>query len=80
MKTKIGTILEDDVIQKLKERAMKEKRPISEIIQEAVSRYLAGGSENREIRKSAVGHFCSRPFKLSASEVREIVEEDYFNQ
>jgi hypothetical protein len=80
MKTKIGTILEDDVIQKLKERAIKEKRPISEIIQEAISRYLTGGSEQREIRKSAVEHFCTRPFNLSANEVREIAEEDYYNQ
>jgi hypothetical protein len=80
MKIKIGTILEDDVVQKLKERAIKEKKPINEIIQEALSRYLTGGSIQRESRKAAVAHFCSRPFSLSASEVREIVEEDYYEQ
>ncbi len=80
MKTKIGTILEDDVVQKLKERAFKEKRPINEIIQDALSRYLTSGSVQRELRKSAVEHFCSRPFNLSANEVREITEEDYYDQ
>jgi hypothetical protein len=80
MKTKIGTILEDDVVQKLKECAVKERRPINEIIQEALTRYLACGPIQRDLRKSAVVHFCSKPFNLSANEVREIVEEDYYEQ
>ena len=80
MKTKISIILEDDVVQKLKDRAIKKRKPISKIIDDALSWYLTSGSIQREIRQSAVAHLCSRPFKLSANEMREIMESDYYEQ
>jgi hypothetical protein len=67
IKVKIGTVLEDDILQKLKEHAIKEKRPINEIIQEALVRYLSTSS--MEEKKLAVTHFCSKPFHLSMNEV-----------
>jgi hypothetical protein len=79
-KVKIGTILEEDVVRKLKERSLQERRPQNEIIQEALYRYLASGSRERELRKAAVAHFCSRPFHLSPREIHEIMEEDYYEQ
>ena len=79
-KVKIGTILEDDVVRRLKERSLQERRPQNEIIQEALSRYLSSGSRERELRKAAVSHFCSRPFKLSSREIHDIMEEDYYEQ
>ncbi|MFO7447307.1 MAG: hypothetical protein R6W90_13135 [Ignavibacteriaceae bacterium] len=38
-KEKIGTILDKDVIQKVKERSIKEGKTISEIIQDAIIKY-----------------------------------------
>ena len=40
MKVKIGTQLEDEVYQDLKMAAAQERRPISEVIQVAVTDYL----------------------------------------
>ena len=40
MKAKIGTQLEDEVFQALKLAAAQERRPISEVIQVAVTDYL----------------------------------------
>jgi hypothetical protein len=79
-KVKIGTILEDDVVQKLKELSVRERRPQNEIIQDALYRYLSGGSRKKELRKAALAQFCSRPFNLSTREWREIMEEDYYDQ
>jgi hypothetical protein len=80
VKIKIGTILEDDVVQKLKERSVRERRPQNEIIQDALSRYLSGGSRKKELRKAALAQFCSGPFKISARQWREIMEEDFYDQ
>jgi metal-responsive CopG/Arc/MetJ family transcriptional regulator len=80
VKVKIGTILEDDVVQKLKERSVKERRPQNEIIQDALNRYLSTSSRQKDLRKAALAQFCSRPFKISAKEWREIMEEDYYDQ
>ena len=80
VKVKIGTILEDDVVQKLKERSVRERRPQNEIIQDALNRYLSTSSRQKDLRKAALAQFCSRPFKISAKEWREIMEEDYYDQ
>jgi hypothetical protein len=81
MKTKIGTVLEDDVIQKLRERAHKERKAISEIIQEAIITYMqAGSSRTQELRLASLKRLCSAPFHLSSSGWKEIMEEDYYEQ
>ena len=81
MKTKIGTVLEDDVVQKLRERAHKERKPISEIIQEAIITYMqVGSSRTQELRLAALKRLCSAPFNLSHDEWRDIMEEDYYEQ
>jgi len=81
MKTKIGTILEEEVAQKLKEFSARWGRPISEIIQEAVITYMqVGNSRKQELRLAAVKRLCSKPFNLSRSEWKEIMEEDYYEQ
>jgi metal-responsive CopG/Arc/MetJ family transcriptional regulator len=80
LKTKIDIVLEEDVAQKLKERAAKEGKPINEIIEEVLSWYLTKGSNQQKLRESAVAHLCSRPFNLSTKEMQEILEEDYYEQ
>lgn len=81
MKAKIGTVLEEDVFQKLKEFSVKRKRPINEIIQEAIVTYMqVGTGRNRQLRLAAVKRLCSRPFKLSHDEWKDILEEDYYEQ
>lgn len=80
MKTKVGTILEEEVVQQLKERSVKEKRPISEIIQDALLHYLNAGPKKLELRKMALNNLCSRPFDLTRHELDEIMAEDYYEQ
>lgn len=80
MKTKIGTILDEEIVQTLKERSTKEKRSISEIIQDALVNYFRGGKRKRELRVQAVERFCSNPFKLSPEDWKEIMELDVYDQ
>jgi hypothetical protein len=80
MKAKVGTILEEDVVKKLKERAFQENRSISDVIQEALWSYFHASSSKRDLRVGAVDRLCTRPFHLTKSELNEIIEEDYYEQ
>jgi hypothetical protein len=80
MKTKLGTVLEDEVFKELKAKADKEGRAISEIIQDALLRYFHASPKEASVRLAAVDKLCSRPFNLSPQELAEILEEDYYEQ
>lgn len=77
MKVKIGTVLEEDVLRMLKARAVKEQRSISDVIQGALVQYFHAGTRHRDERLAAVERLCSRPFNLDASQIRELLNEDY---
>ncbi len=80
MKTKVGTVLEEEVVQRLREQSAKEGRSMNEIIYDALVHYFQKGQKQREMRRAAVERLCSRPFQLSTQELNEILEEDYFEQ
>jgi hypothetical protein len=81
MKTKIGTILEDEVVQKLKGFSVRERRPMSDIIEEAIVTYMqTGNSRKQDFRLAALKRLCVRPFILSNNAWKELSEEDYYEQ
>lgn len=80
MKTKIGTVIEDDIYKRLKEYSVKENRQISEVIESALLNYFQGGTRSRELRKEAVERLCSKPFNISIEELNNLMEEDIYGQ
>ena len=79
MKIKIGTQIEEQVYQNLKVAAAREKRPVSEIIQEAVSTYLQQARSRG--KKSGLARLLeSPPMKISDDQFREVMEADYWDQ
>lgn len=80
MKTKVGTVLENKLLRKLKEYSVRENLPISEVIERALSNYFKGESKPRELRLQSVEKLCSKPFNLTFDEMNEIIEEDYYGQ
>ena len=80
MKTKVGTVLDKEIVQKLREQSAKEGRSMNEIIYDALVHYFQSGQKQNELRKAAVERLCSRPFRLTVEELNEILEEDYFEQ
>ncbi len=80
MKTKIGTVLEEELVQQLKERSVRDDRSISDILQDALQSYLHGAPRQRDVRMAAVERFCSRPFHLSGMEIQQLLAEEYYEQ
>lgn len=79
-KVKIGTILDKEVVQRLKERSAKEGKPISAVIEEAVMRYDETDAIEREVRMKALDQLFSVKFNISEDDLRIIMEEDVFEQ
>ena len=74
-KIKVGTQIEEDVYQQLKMAAVREHRPVGEVIQDAVSVYL------RRQRKSGLGRLLERvPFKITDEQFRVSMEADFYDQ
>jgi len=74
-KIKVGTQIEENIFQQLKLAAARERRPVGEIIQDAVTVYL------RRQRKSGLARLLERePIKISDEQFRESMEADYFDQ
>jgi predicted nucleic acid-binding protein/predicted transcriptional regulator len=74
MKVKVGTQLEDEVYRELKIVAARDKRPISDINQHALTDYLQRRKGSRQ-RKSGLARLLERPpLKVTDEQFREVME------
>lgn len=75
-KIKVGTQIEEEIYQQLKLVAARERRPVGELVQDAVTFYL------RRQRKSGLARLLERssPFAVSDAEHREIMDGDFYDQ
>ncbi len=80
MKRKIGTQLEDEVYQDLKMAAAQERRPISEVIQVAVTDYLNQKKRKSGYRSGLKRLLASPAFNLTDEQFRETMEADFYDQ
>ena len=76
MKQKIGTVLEEDVLRRAKRRAADESRPLSDVIQDALERYLSQGVPQPARRDAAYRLFCERPMLLAPEQLKTVLEHD----
>ena len=75
MKRKIGTVIEEDIFQKAKERAAKEGRALSDLFQEALIAYLHGNVSHGDAER-ACKFFCSHRSQLNLEEIDALLQED----
>lgn len=80
MKQKVGTLLEEDVVRRAKRRAADEGRPLSDIIQDALERYLSKGIAEPARRDAAYQLFCERPMRLAPDQLKIVLEHDSWDQ
>jgi len=76
MKQKVGTLLEEDVLRRAKRRAADEGRPLSDLIQDALERYLSKGMPEPARRDAAYQLFCERPMRIAAEQLKAVLEHD----
>jgi len=76
MKRKVGTLIEDEVLKLAKHVALKERRPMSDLIQDAIVAYLDKDVPSPHKREKAYQLFCERPSRITRKQLHEIMDED----
>ena len=75
MKQKLGMLIEEDIIRLAKRRAAEERRSLSDLIQDALVRYLRKEAATPDERRLAFHLFCERPMKIPPEELRHVLDE-----
>lgn len=75
-KIKVGTQIEENIYRQLKMAAARERRPVSELLQDAVTIYL------RRQRKNGLARLLEREpaFLVTEEQFRESMESDFYDQ
>ena len=79
MKQKISTVIDAEILRVAKQRAAEERRPLNELVREALMKYLGENAATPEERKMAYQLFCERPMKIPPQALRYVIEDDMFN-
>ena len=79
MKQKVGTLLEKDILRRAKRRAADDGRPLSDVIHDALEKYLSAGLPEPARREAAFQLFCERPIKLDSGQLKAVLEHDSWN-
>ncbi|MFM7180966.1 MAG: hypothetical protein ACKO2G_05825 [Verrucomicrobiales bacterium] len=79
MKVKIGTQIEEDLLQSLKVYAARERLAMADVIQTALERYLRD-KPTKTSRRDSLLRILGSPTRLSDEQFAEIIESDYYDQ
>lgn len=79
-KKKFETVLDLEIIKKLKELSISEGRAINDIIYDALIGYSAQDATNLEIRRAALERFYSEPFSITPNELKKLLDGDFYAQ
>jgi len=76
VKQKVVTLLEENLLRRVKRRAADEGRPLSDLLQDALEKYLTAGLPEPAHREAAFQLFCERPIKLSPVQFKAVLEHN----
>ena len=78
-KIKIGTQMEERVFRRLKMASARARRPLADLIQEAVAEYLARPAEGG--RGDGLARLLAEPsYGVTRRQFREVMEADFWEQ
>lgn len=77
---KVSMMLDESVIRIINERALREGKTMSDVIQEAVVKYTAKDEDKIKKQVEAIKRLFEKPGTLSRKEIDEILDEDYYDQ
>ena len=76
MKQKVGTVIEAEILRRAKRQAVDQNRPLSDLIQNAMDRYLVSAMPAPSQREAAYSVFCEQPIRITTRQFKEIVNAD----
>ena len=79
-RVKVGAILDEDVVKIIKDRASREGKTISDVVQEAIIYYNRTEPIRLKFRSEAAKRLLTSPFTVSPEQLNQDIEEDYYDQ
>jgi hypothetical protein len=76
MKKRLSILIGEEVIGRAKRLAVKEGRPLSDVIQDALLVYLNREGPDPQKRKNAYQVFCEQPMRITKQQLKTILEVD----
>jgi hypothetical protein len=76
MKERLEILIEEDIVDIAKLRAVEEDRPLSDLIENALVAYLNRKAPDLGKREEAYKIFCERPIRITRDQFEEILKED----
>ena len=76
MKQKVGIFLERDVLRRAELHVMEERRTLSDLIQDALERYLSERMPEAARREAAYRLFCEQPMRLAPQQLKALLRHD----
>jgi hypothetical protein len=80
MKIKFGTQLDDGLYEQLKITAARERRPISEIVQSALTHYMMTSKPGRGRKSGLVRALEREPLRITSKQFRASMDEDIYTR
>jgi len=76
MKRRVKVLIDAEILRLAKQKAAETRRPLSDLIQQALMTYFGKQAGTPEERKTAYELFCKRPMKIPADQLRYVLDED----
>jgi hypothetical protein len=76
MKKKIGTLLDEDLIFEAKQVALSQKRPFSQVLEDALRMYLLTIAQKGRLKQKDISLSTRGAMRISPPVLRQIMEEE----
>ena len=76
MKKRVAIFIEEEVVERAKRLAVKEGRPLGDVIQDAILVYLKREVPDCQKGKNAYQVFCEQPMRITKKQLKKILEID----
>lgn len=76
MKKKIGTILDEEIVYRAKRAALRQRKSLSQILEESLKAYLLSLEIKRRETRKAVARETSGAMKIPHKALKAIMEEE----
>jgi hypothetical protein len=79
MKRRIHILIDQEIMRLAEQRAAEERRPVRDLIRDALVQYLQRSGVTDKERKMAVHFFCERPMKIPRDQLRYVLQEELWD-
>ena len=79
MKRRVKLLIDAEILRLAKRKAAEEDRPLSDLVRDALAKYLSRDAATPEERQNAFQLFCEQPMRLSGKQLRQVLQEDVWD-